>query len=402
MNQKKILLKILSIEASIRQMNQESFYSSLIGGTAGISFFYYLMYKSFVNDKYKDLAISSLFKSVRLFNESPSDTTFANGILGIGWLIQTYSNDNLISDDQSIILKDIDEIALKSLNESPIYDLFYGVIGIGQYYLQRQSKRDISIELSMILDYFEASAIRYGDKISWANYFSVERENESQVAHDLGLAHGNPSIIMFLLNVYKTGFKQESCRKLIDGSLKWLLQFKTTELMQFPSRVINNNIIEKGNTLAWCYGDLGVALAFINAGIILGNNGYLSVGHDIARKTTFVKFNESGIRKSGDNYETAFCHGTSGIAHIYSVMYLLTNDIIFENSRKYWVEKTLSNELYLFNHVDSINNVDTWVESNGLLSGLSGVGSVLLYEIEPKTSLFIGKIFQTIISNDSF
>jgi lantibiotic modifying enzyme len=86
-----------------------------------------------------------------------------------------------------------------------------------------------------------------------------------------------------------------------------------------------------------------------------------------------------------------FCHGSSGIAHIYNRLYQATEINIFKDAAIYWLHDTLDKAKF----IDGIAGYKTWhtpkyggwIMHTGLLEGVSGIGLVLLSavgDIEPK------------------
>jgi len=92
-----------------------------------------------------------------------------------------------------------------------------------------------------------------------------------------------------------------------------------------------------------------------------------------------------------DNYvmDACFCHGTSGIAHVFNRMWRETGMDECKHAAAYWIEQTLD----MAKFTDGLAGYKTWqggvlgYETRyGLLEGIAGIGLVLLsyyYEIEP-------------------
>ncbi len=87
--------------------------------------------------------------------------------------------------------------------------------------------------------------------------------------------------------------------------------------------------------------------------------------------------------------DACFCHGTSGIAHIFNRMWRETGMPECKDAAAYWIGQTLS----LAKFEDGLAGYKTWQGTErgfqneyGLLEGIAGIGLVLLsyhYEIEP-------------------
>ncbi len=100
-------------------------------------------------------------------------------------------------------------------------------------------------------------------------------------------------------------------------------------------------------------------------------------GNEILLSTTTRK----NLKVNGV-FDSSFCHGTSGIGHIYNKAYQYTKDVKYKEASKYWFTKTL--ELAKFE--DGYAGYKTWFGTDneswknelGLLTGISGVGLSLI------------------------
>jgi lantibiotic modifying enzyme len=79
--------------------------------------------------------------------------------------------------------------------------------------------------------------------------------------------------------------------------------------------------------------------------------------------------------------DACFCHGTSGIAHIFNRFYLETKVPDFNSARQYWINETIKKAD--FENTECV--FKTWESSDmrfqndfGLLNGITGVGLTLL------------------------
>jgi lantibiotic modifying enzyme len=139
-----------------------------------------------------------------------------------------------------------------------------------------------------------------------------------------------------------------------------------------------------GSRLAWCYGDLGIAMSLWQAGIALQNEAWKNKALEI------LLFAAEKRRDLQQNWvkDAGLCHGTAGIAHIFYRMWWNTHIPEFKNAANYWMNETLKMATF----TDGLAGFKTWhgkegwVNSCGLLEGISGIGLALLtyyYEIEP-------------------
>ena len=141
-----------------------------------------------------------------------------------------------------------------------------------------------------------------------------------------------------------------------------------------------NNVdkpVSKGR-LAWCYGDLGIGMALWQSGKAVDNKGWKEKGLEILLQSTKRRdLKESLVSDAG------ICHGSAGVALIFRRMYLETCIEEFNEATNYWITKTLD-----FAHfVDGLAGYKTklaseWKCDYSLLTGISGIGLVLLSYIE--------------------
>jgi lantibiotic modifying enzyme len=147
----------------------------------------------------------------------------------------------------------------------------------------------------------------------------------------------------------------------------------------------NEPLTYKGR-LAWCYGDLGVAVTLWRAGITLNREDIKIFADKVLIDTTQRKnLNQNFIVDAG------LCHGTAGIAHIYNRMYNYTKVERYKETSLYWIKQTLK----MAKHHDGLAGFKVWrpidlggIQNDpGLLEGVAGIGLALIsavYRIEPK------------------
>ncbi len=209
---------------------------------------------------------------------------------------------------------------------------------------------------------------------------------DTKMKYNLGLSHGLPSIIVLLCKVLERNIEPIIVKELIQEASSWLLNKKDENgvLNLFPNFVPANPPFQ--HRLAWCYGDLGIALTFLQTGTCLSDEKLMQEGINIALRASKRKGKEAG------SVDTGLCHGTAGVAHIFNRFYHYTQIAEFRETAIYWYKETLRfyDEYGHFNHLrlqDSNNGEKVWEESHGVLEGTAGVGLALLAavsDIEPK------------------
>src|SRR5690606_11509076 len=159
-------------------------------------------------------------------------------------------------------------------------------------------------------------------------------------------------------------------------TLKFILNCKSEDgnsFSLFPTYLFKDKNSAGGakSRLAWCYGDLGIAVAVWKTAKAL-NDGSLK-----EQAIEIFKYNVN--RKSGieDMY---ICHGSFGISQIYANIYRETDLLEFKECSKYWFKDGLKRFDELQVHLNS--------ESLSLIDGLSGVGLALFSHLTQQKLLW--------------
>ncbi|WP_373268354.1 lanthionine synthetase LanC family protein, partial [Parabacteroides merdae] len=189
--------------------------------------------------------------------------------------------------------------------------------------------------------------------------------------YNLSISHGISSIIIFLSLSYYLNINKHKIKKMINGAVNYIisneLEMKNTAL--FPNMIFKdyNNIIIK-RRLAWCYGDLDIAISLWHAGNALNNQIWKNKSLQIFRSCIELVEEQDLLTEFG------ICHGTSGIAMIFRRIYLETEELLFKSGYELWFDKT-------------IKKINEWAIENrersekkdfSLLTGLSGILLVIM------------------------
>ena len=307
------------------------------------------------------------------------NTSYSNGLAGLGFCLNYIQKKNLSNFDLEDILTEIDQAVKVSLSEyveRNDFDLLHGALGIGCCFLYRKNSINI---IEHLIDELEYSCEKNENEYKWHQY---DKYRSKKYVYDFGLAHGNVGILYFLAKTYKHGIKKEKCKNLITGILAFYknnLQESNKSGSFFPNfkGVDNYDQTEASySRLAWCYGDLGILYSMNLISKWISDKELENFSEYLLIQTTKRKDYKSTLVK-----EAAFCHGSSGLAYIYFKMYLKTGNSLFMCTSKYWLKETMaySNEknnmsVDYFN-VSKKSNANS--SSIGLINGLAGVGAIL-------------------------
>lgn len=331
--------------------------ASLIGGTTGIVLFYESAMK--INpelEEYFYFFLQETFDNIHLIK----NYTYSDGLLGVLYCLNDLSNKDMIDIDENVI-NEFNNIIQTLINKSAKekdFELFTGLIGIGLYCL---GNTKLQSYLPIILNQIMDISSKDNDGIYW----KFHNGNEINFGH----AHGNTSIIVFLIHLFKNNIEREKIKGIVEDSLKWLLSKRThTSIFGFPC-IASYPCYETtmNSRLAWCYGDLMIAYTLCLVGIEFQNKEFLDSGVDIARKLSKIEIENSGVK------DAMFCHGSSGVLFIFYKINKLHQHSDFQGAINYWLEKTLRDIKNEYRFVLSEGNN----QSINILEGVAGIGLVL-------------------------
>jgi len=219
------------------------------------------------------------------------------------------------------------------------YDLIHGLVGVGVYCLERANPATMKC-LELIVERLSELAEPSGDGLCWLTRPDLlrgwQREKYPQGHYDLGLAHGLPGIIALLGKIHAAGVSREKTGRLLGGAVQWLLRQRLPQRAQssFSAFHIPGRQSE-GCRLAWCYGDAGLAAALFLAARCVGEESWEQEALAIARGAAARDTKACGV------VDACFCHGSSGLAHIFNRLYQASNDEALSEASRYWIERTL-------------------------------------------------------------
>ena len=383
MRQVERILQDFAAKTSIRLNNRKQLNYSLLGGDLGDIIFLY--HYSRIDAHYESIAEDLLEKMLRSLSLQPRVATYCNGLAGLGVGLLTLQQDEFISGVDSALgaIDPVISLSLESFIEDNNIDFLHGLIGIGFYLLERNnSSKEYSVSnLSKIVDYLDKSKISDGAVVKW-------KYNEKRLSKpfNISLSHGVSSIVVFFCRLIKSGALGENYNVEIKQMLQGAIQYLLTNRVDvnklgccFASSSIECDDRPHRSRLAWCYGDLGVATALLEAGNALND----SLVRDIAIQVLLYCAKRRDIKA---NYVNDFCvcHGSVGIAQIFRSQGIALGMKELLDAADYWEKDTLSRVVkdghgrHTLLYYDPENG--GFRESGGILDGISGAGLYLLGE----------------------
>lgn len=354
---------------------------SLIPGRAGCMLVQGMFLQHTGDTRYRESLLQTEALLVNKINiTDPLPAIFCDGLAGWGWLMLHLKTQGILPEFDETILEDVDallEQSVDTLLQNGNYDLFYGALGVGVYFLKRKQYQ----LAAKILTHFAATAVEDEREIKWPQFRPVP---EAAPRYDFGLPHGMAGILYFIHKCYQANVLPDVCEKLLQKSIRFFLnnlQDESTIRSFFPYWVE----CEKYGTdrqkpvrsrLAWCYGDLTILYTLMQVAKTLQDpaleNSMLEMLLKTCTRTTVAATDVDGA---------GFCHGTSGLAYLYMKFFKQTGHPLFKETAEHWYQKTC--ELgdkegpagYLIHTTH-----DTWEVNSGLLEGLGGIAlSFLAY-----------------------
>ena len=347
-------------------------------GNLGVALFL-LLFSNFNNDeRYCDKSIKLIEQELSCYSEHLENLTFWTGIAGLGWYCNAMVK-KYIDSEYDAGFTAIDELLENQMlicNNSGLYyyDHLHGGLGFGHYFLTADKKAAIA----SLVEKIHGTAIDDNDTKGEKWKTNTKQEDGCGI-YNISLSHGMSSIVVMLSKAYLMGVERERCAELIEGAVNYILAQKLPK-GNFVS-VFGNFALESmgqphSSRLAWCYGDLGIAVALWRTSQALGRKDWESEAKTLLRHAS----KRRDLKGNGVT-DACFCHGTSGIAHIFNRMWRETGMPECKDAAAYWIGRTLS----MAKFEDGLAGYKTWQggklgfqNAYGLLEGIAGIGLALL------------------------
>jgi lantibiotic modifying enzyme len=397
---------IFEIESNLRdslKSNQDD--PSLYNGDCGVSLFYYFLFKCTKEIKYKVLSKKFVEKAIMKFNsEMTISLSFSYGLSGLSWLLIFYKTENFHNYLDKKNQELIDNIIIEKLttgNDRFIFDFFNGFIGYGVYLADRNSETSIKA-LEIIIQLLEKSKVNVESgcvwpNIGWDDFTNLEEDlvgkDRIKVKYNLGLAHGLPSIISFLILLHKKSIKKDTAKELIIESCNYLENLvnknnSDTRENIIPTIIKENDEITYSRRLAWCYGSLSASCIIYKASEVLESKKLFLFAKKVANNATIIAIDSVGL----NTVECGLCHGASGNAYIFNQLYKYFGDpkmklaanIFFEKIVELRGEINFGSSGFSTIRFDYESQKNRYTPDRGLLNGTVGIGLVLLSYLYPE------------------
>jgi lantibiotic modifying enzyme len=270
-----------------------------------------------------------------------------------------------------------------------VYDLISGLVGLAVPVLQRIADGKPSLVSEplarTILTQLERLSRTMPTGIAWHTppdqLPAWQRELAPEGYFNLGLAHGIPGIIAILARYVAAGVEVRRAQVLLEGAVAYLRSVASPGPgARYPSW-LPTRPTESQSRVAWCYGDLGVAVALMSAATALDRNDWRAEALALAHGMAARSFDSSHV------IDTGLCHGAAGVAHLFNRMAQTTGDAELRRAAEAWFIRTLemrrAEPVAGFPRGLPVDGVMTWEAGADLLTGATGVALALHAAISP-------------------
>jgi lantibiotic biosynthesis protein len=360
----------------------------LMDGMSGVALFY--AYYSKYNTKYGKLYFQIIEEIIEIIDSNNISLHYCDGITGFAWLLEhLVQHDFIEADDANEVIDNFDEMITFQLNKeikNQNFDFLYGTMGIGNYFLQRNKRKDCSAQLGSITNALKQYAIKDKIGIKWKSTLKPELN-----VYNYGFAHGQISIIAFLNKLIKSNpsNKDEIIKFLLDPAIKHLFSKGIYDDKRDGNRFIPINMLDvtqnekeklMKDTWGWCYGDLVIGWTLNNSVKILNDS-------KLSEKVTEIMVHSCERKSLKLNHieDAHFCHGAASIFHIFNKYTLENDNTLYRETLDYWLNQLLD---LLKSQEDNTGykyyDEGNWENRYFLLHGDAGVALTLLSYLKPE------------------
>jgi lantibiotic modifying enzyme len=358
--------------------------NGVLAGNAGLALFMYYYSKYTNNSKYAEIGREVLSDAVDIINKGYFNHTFCSGISGLAWTCEHLAKHEFIDYNEITFLDNLTSFLQSKMEfdfSNGNYDFLHGGLGVGYYFICKNNSHEAIISLLKCL---ENTADKMPDgSLKWKSMLNAETK---QYGYNICLSHGMSSIVVCMTKLIEQypDFKNKA-EYILSGAIKYIFQQRLPAPNKscFPSYSLENNTDIKSSRLGWCYGDLGIAQALLQASDVLNNQEL----KDITLKILIHNCSRKDLRENAI-YDAGICHGATGIAHIFHRLFFYTQNDIFIKGMEYWLQKTLDMTQFKgglagFKKWKGNKDAGGWENSYILLDGIIGIGFCLMSYLKP-------------------
>jgi lantibiotic modifying enzyme len=351
---------------------------SLAGGHGGVALFFAQLYQCEADDRFALRARDHLEAAFERFQPSSGVGLFG-GSTGIAWVAQQIARARLVPD--ATALSDFDDALVDAVERMPdawTLDLINGAAGVGCYALCREQPAAMAHLVEHLISRLDALRVEQAQGITWriVHPQSDPQRTEGAGLLNLGVAHGVPGILLFLAGAVRAGVLRAST--LLEGAVAWMMkQDGSGNLGARYAHWVSEGSESPSSPVAWCYGDLGVSMAMLQAAQATGRESWRAFALELARNAARHRGAVARVVDAG------LCHGAAGNALMFRRWHQTTGLPVFEQASNYWYAQTLE----MRHTSEGLAGFRTWMKTPcgpgwrsmpGMLTGAAGIGLALL------------------------
>lgn len=317
---------------------------SLTGGALGLALYHYTAFSVFGKPQDTSRAeglIHHVFNRLNNLEDSLLQTTYAQGLSGLGYTFNYLSNKKFIDFDIENEFVSVDEFLFnQAINQIRMNrnDFLHGAFGILFYFISRKKSDAIEQFVHQIIEEVHTNLFFQDETVFIRN--EVIESMRDKI--NFGLSHGQAGFLLILLQAIEAGYDitllSELAKKCIVFLLRQRQDADTKNMLSFFPVSIEKQSYQPdcNNRMAWCYGDLNQCFLLYRAAHVLKDNKYLEIADLVGLSSVMRIAPEATLCN-----DSHFCHGASGIAEMYKALYSLQPLPAYENAYYVWIQKTI-------------------------------------------------------------
>ncbi|MDE6554018.1 MAG: hypothetical protein K2K98_13830 [Muribaculaceae bacterium] len=371
---RKIILKLIasSLEQSLK--NKDISLYSLLGGDLGIV---YCLSKLSQTENININCDEYLEKIISSIQINPIVHSYCNGLSGLAYTLTLLQEENVlrgVHENLYTLDEEIYNWFHTSLNIHNI-DPLHGAVG-ALYYFSKRSKYNSyfsNIVLKEWLEYLSINKSLTEDGMT----MKFERYNGPS-PYNLSLSHGLSGVIVTTIDALKfiDNSTHTNAKRMLEEFGEFLiniLKFNHRNFSCFPSFYYLDRINKRNSRLAWCYGDLGIALALYKLGMYLNSERYIYASQKVVLHASKRRLNEDTLIN-----DRCVCHGSCGVYSLFNFFNVNLFNGELTKTVNFWYDFTYKDVLeqpYSFKEKLAYydNTKNKYVLKYGILEGIAGI-----------------------------
>ncbi|KKO45712.1 hypothetical protein WG68_08315 [Arsukibacterium ikkense] len=313
-------------------------------------------------------------------NKVLPNCSMASGMAGIAWFYQYVLQDQQETDDENGSVDILFNEMLASDKWHGEYEYTLGLAGFAPYLARRTHTPQGKVNARVLIEHFSRLAVIEEGLAYWPTLpestFRINNNLSEVPEINLGLAHGHTGVLAALLSLSREPSVAQAALPLLVAGCDWLIS-QQQEVGAFQSYFAYLSSVPAKSRLAWCYGDLTISLTLSRVGKFLERKDYTDFACAVALHSARRDALDARIKDIG------LCHGSSGLALIFRLLYRELQAPELLESAKRWqnfnLQQYKEHGLTAFHKwTGNKDGRERKEEDFGLLEGYAGIGLSLL------------------------